>query len=153
PGGTYEWHIMGNAWGDGDGPNLIWDQIDIGRPETLFITATEESPFSIRIISLNASGQAGVIGGFVAGELYSAMIISSYSVEPADAFNTAKFSLDVSQFQTNLGTGPAAGSFSLTLDGSNLMLNFTAVPEPSTYALMLVGLGFVGWTVWRRRHY
>jgi hypothetical protein len=31
------------------------------------------------------------------------------------------------------------------------MLNFTPVPEPSTYALMALGLGLIGWVAWRRR--
>jgi hypothetical protein len=47
------------------------------------------------------------------------------------------------------------GSFSLTLDGENnaLFLNFTPVPEPSTYALLSLGLIGILLTAggWRRR--
>jgi hypothetical protein len=79
------------------------------------------------------------------------MILAAGSFDFEAGFDPAKFFLDVSLFQTNLGTGHDAGAFALSLSGNNLMVNFTAVPEPSTYALMALGLGIIGWTVWRRR--
>ena len=43
------------------------------------------------------------------------------------------------------------GTFSLSISGNNLDLSFTPVPEPSTYALLALGLGVIGLAV-RRRH-
>jgi len=31
------------------------------------------------------------------------------------------------------------------------MLGFTPVPEPSTYAMMALGIGVIGFMAWRRR--
>jgi hypothetical protein len=39
----------------------------------------------------------------------------------------------------------------LSTVGSDVLLNFTPVPEPSTWALLLAGLGLVGFRKLRRR--
>lgn len=57
------------------------------------------------------------------------------------------------------GTLLSAGSYTLTLNGSNSAsqgsyagnLAVTAVPEPQTYAMLLAGLGAVGFLARRRR--
>lgn len=144
PGGILEWHIQNPAGAPGDG----FDHIVVSTPSTLVINATEGDPFSIKVISLNTGGTGGLLGGLLPGQSFAWTLISSLSTT---GFNPAKFALDVSLFQTNLGNGLAAGDFSLALSGNNVVLNFTAVPEPSTYALMGLGLTFIGWTVWRRR--
>jgi T5SS/PEP-CTERM-associated repeat protein/autotransporter-associated beta strand protein len=43
------------------------------------------------------------------------------------------------------------GYFSLDQSGQDVTLRFTAVPEPSTYAMALAGLACGGWQMWRRR--
>lgn len=146
PGGILEWHIQNpNA-----GPGMGYDHIEIyGMAQTLVINATSEDPFSLKIISLNTGGSAGLLDGLTPGESYNWTIFTFDAI--SGGFDPTKFALDLSLFQTALGDGLAAGDFSLSLSGDNLMLNFTAVPEPSTYALMALGLAFVGWTVWRRR--
>jgi threonine dehydrogenase-like Zn-dependent dehydrogenase len=46
----------------------------------------------------------------------------------------------------------AGGSgFLVTQDATHLYLNFTAVPEPSTWALLVTGAGLIGLTALRRR--
>jgi len=47
-----------------------------------------------------------------------------------------------------VGNGQSIGTFSL---GSNGTLTFSAVPEPSTYGLLIGGLLTVGFMMWKRR--
>ena len=54
-------------------------------------------------------------------------------------FDPGAFTIDLSGFPNDLG----GGGFFLTQGGNDLALNFTPVPEPSTYALMALGLGVV----------
>jgi hypothetical protein len=52
------------------------------------------------------------------------------------------------------GVGGSQYSFSLYTNGSNqdyLVASVSPVPEPETYAMLLAGLGLMGFTVRRRR--
>lgn len=49
------------------------------------------------------------------------------------------------------GTRTLSGGFGLGFD--NFDARIAPVPEPETYAFMLVGLGLVGWAAWRRMHH
>lgn len=51
----------------------------------------------------------------------------------------------------SLGSIRPDASFALDQTGNNVVLTFTAVPEPSTYVLALFGLGIGGWAVRRRK--
>lgn len=64
------------------------------------------------------------------------------------ALNTDGGGLVTGLYSINLGTGAATrvGEFNGTLSG----LTISAVPEPGTYALMLAGLGLVGFSAKRR---
>lgn len=158
PGGIYDWHIRG-AGTDG-GRDLI--KVGYEEPaQTLVINATSASPadkFTLKIISLDlANVEGGQLSGIDPGHGLYVWTLFEYDLLDttlaSDAFDPNAFNLDVSQFTTANGTGIAAGSFSLTLDAENkrILLNFTPVPEPSTYALMALGLGLIGLTVWRKR--
>ena len=141
-GGIYEWDIGIANPSDPAGH----DKIVVSMPTTLTVDSTAGSPFVIRPVSLNSSGVNGILGGFEPG-VYSWVLMEYQSIAGADL---AKLSLDLSQFQTSL-----PGTFELqftNLAGSGeLRLNFTAVPEPSTYALIALGLGLCGIGTWRRR--
>lgn len=50
----------------------------------------------------------------------------------------------------NVPDGMLASDFTLSVSGTTLQL-YTAVPEPSTYALLALGLGILGLNVWRKR--
>ncbi len=51
----------------------------------------------------------------------------------------------------DFATTLAGATLALELDGTDITLRYTAVPEPSTYALIALGLGFVAYTLHRRR--
>ncbi len=143
-GGVYEWNLQNPNSTAGTG----WDLVTVNTPSTLTINATSGSPFNLKLISLNASGNVGAATGF-AMQSYSWKIFDA-SNSSIVGFATNAFTIDSSQFTTNLGSG---GTFTFTHDTANkaLLINFTPVPEPSTYLLMGSGLSLIAGAAWRRR--
>lgn len=137
-GGSYDFEVQ-NALG---GPGTGWDYVQVGG--TLTFTATPTLPFTLNLISLNNSGASGNTANFSGANAYSWTIASATSFV---GFNPAAFTIDTSAFTSSLN----GGLFSLSTSGGNLQLNFTPVPEPSTWVLLLAGLGIVGYRKFRRR--
>jgi autotransporter-associated beta strand protein len=70
-------------------------------------------------------------------------------------FTSSSFTINAMDWVDGSGqsfsTNRAAAFFSLNAEGSDIYLDYSAVPEPSTYALLiLAGVGLAG-HVWRRR--
>ncbi|MBI2512439.1 MAG: autotransporter-associated beta strand repeat-containing protein [Opitutae bacterium] len=129
-----------------------WDQIVVSSTGTFAITATVENPFSIRVNSWSATSDSlGALTTDFSTPISLAIVQTSAPITgligTGDA-GTSNLVLDPSSFTAYQG-----GSFTLSLsqDSTALMLNFTPVPEPSTYALFGLGLLAVAGTVWRRR--
>ncbi|HET7536225.1 MAG TPA: autotransporter-associated beta strand repeat-containing protein [Candidatus Didemnitutus sp.] len=114
----------------------------------LTITSTTASPFKISLTSLDLSGAPGNVSDFSSASSYAWVFASSPGIT---GFAANKFLIDSTGF-TNALNG---GVFTITQGTSGgvpaLFLNFTPVPEPSTYALLAVGLGSVLLPVLRRR--
>ena len=141
-GGVYEWQILD--------PNSTFghDEIDISTPTTLVVNATSADRFTLKVISLALDGTPGLLNGFDPSQPYSWTI---FGYDSLTGFDPTKFNVDASQFANSLAFDARGnGAFSLTNNGNQILLNFTPVPEPSTYALMALGLGFIGLTVWRK---
>jgi len=83
---------------------------------------------------VTSSGAPASAINFNSGSSYSWMFATSSTA--ITGFNAGAFNLVTSGFSNSTGSGV----FSFTEVGDNLYLNFTPVPEPSTWALMGTGL-------------
>ena len=122
------------------------DYSTVSATGPVVITATSGSPFALNLFSIDPSLLTAGLANFSATQSYSWTFLSGSSIS---GFNASDFTLSIAGFQ-NSTTG---GVFSITQSGNTLVLNFTPVPEPSTWALMGGGLTVVGFGLYRRsRH-
>jgi hypothetical protein len=149
-GGTYEWNI---AYAGGvNGPahdGIVWDQVNVVSGN-LNITATPGSPFNVKLATTDLSGTLTPLPAFDYNSVHSWTIATIAPVNSTGLFtnfNAADFTIDATNFKNSLG----AGTFFMSQSGNSLMLNFTPVPEPSTWALLLCGAGAVLLPALRRR--
>ncbi|MEO6001858.1 MAG: autotransporter-associated beta strand repeat-containing protein [Opitutus sp.] len=140
-GGTYNWKLM-------DAANLSGGSDTITVAGSVNIAATQVAPFNFRISSVGSDGNSGEAASFDVYSSYSWTLIAADSIV---GFNALSFTVDPSAFVNRTFDG----SFSVGLDGTgkNLMLNYTAaaIPEPSTWALMLTGAAALAVASRRRR--
>jgi autotransporter-associated beta strand protein len=131
-GGGYVWELN-NASSAGGAKGVTYDWLNISG--TLNVTATSGSKFTIYVTSLNAGNAAGATPGFVYGQSYQWILATASG--GITNFSADKFLVDTSAF---LNDPTNVGGFAIAQVGNNLVLNYTAVPEPSTYALGVVAL-------------
>lgn len=131
--GTYRWQLQSVSAGAGIG----WDLINVAGQLNVTATPGVASPFTIELYSLDANGAHGLVGDFNSNQSYTWMIASADG--GITNFDASDFTLDSTSSFLNY---PNGGTFSLSLggDSTELFLNFTPVPEPSTYALLSLGL-------------
>lgn len=141
PGGSLVFEVQTAGGSAGTGYDLLSIS---GAP--LNITATSGSPFVVRLTSLNGSGAAGLVADFSSSTNYSWIIATSSSGITGFAAN--KFTLDVTDFLN--ASGPY---FSFAQSGNNLLLNYTPVPEPSTWVLMVMGMTAFGLLLRKQRFF
>ncbi|OYV03736.1 MAG: hypothetical protein CFE26_20600, partial [Verrucomicrobiales bacterium VVV1] len=105
---------------------------------------TSGDPFTLALVSMSDSTNSGLLGSWNANAnaTWSGFVTTTGSIT---GFASDKFLVDTTNFQNTLN-----GSFSVVLNGSNLDLVYTAVPEPG--AALLGGLGLLMLLRRRRRH-
>jgi len=139
-GGAMQFSIM-DAGGT---PGTGYSAIDVAG--NLNITANSGNPFTIQLVGVDATGQViGTANTFNAGQTYSWTLLSAGSITN---FSSSAFSVDATSLFSNPTGG---GNFLVSQSGNDLTLNFTPVPEPSTWMLMVSGLFAAGAAVRRRR--
>jgi autotransporter-associated beta strand protein len=138
----------------GDGGFLMWSLQEASMSNgasqlyvqgALSLVATS-GLFTIELVSFNGDGdEAGEAMSFNSGVGYTWTLATAAG--GITGFDPGRFTLDTSDFANGL----AGGSFSVSQSGNDLLLHFTPVPEPSTYALLALGLGAVALAARRRR--
>ncbi len=112
---------------------------------TLDITAgpSDNSRFSLSVVTLGAAGQSAPLAGFDPQRSWRWRIADAR--DGIRGFDLSVLTLDVSGFAGDT----AGGSFSLAMAGDGLDLVFAPVPEPGSAALLLAGVA--GLLAWRSR--
>lgn len=136
--GTYDWVLQDATVADGYSHLQITGNLDLTSISTGFILKLE----TVDILGANGTPN------WALAQAYSLPILQTTGT--ITGFSAGKFTIDPSAFA---GGALLASDFTVSIDGTNkiLYLNFTSVPEPSTYALMGLGLSVLVLPILRRR--
>lgn len=134
---SYDWEISDFT---GGAAGSDFDQIAIEGALAL----SGAGSYQLNLISLTGAGEPGLLGNFSETDRQWTIIATSGGVF---GFDADLWTLSTTGLQTD---PEIAGAFSLGVVGNDLVLSFTAIPEPSVYALAL-GLLAGAMAVSRRR--
>ncbi|HZZ20973.1 MAG TPA: autotransporter-associated beta strand repeat-containing protein [Opitutaceae bacterium] len=111
---------------------------------------TSATPFVIQLVGVDGTGpydQSATSASFNFSTAHSWTLLSAgLIVNPGGIFDASDFMIDSSMYFD----GPGTGTWFVSESGNNLQLNFSPVPEPSTWALIAAGTLLVGFLTVRK---
>jgi autotransporter-associated beta strand protein len=134
-GGTYVWELKDANGAAGVG----YDQLQLSG--ALSVTASSGTKFNIDITSLTAANANGNAANFVKTENYDWVIATTsgpVSIDP----NAFGFVDHFTNDTTSTGVaGAVDGAFSISGSGNDVVLHYSAAPEPGAITLLAIGIG------------
>lgn len=123
-GSVLEWNV-GSALGNGSSlPGETWDHLNIAGDLNIGST----SMFTINI--------DGNVTGYASGTPVSYTIATFTGSQTGVPFDAGAFTLNTDNFTPDAGF--AANNWSIGLDGSNVVLTYTPVPEPGAAGMLVL---------------
>ncbi|MEI6492586.1 MAG: autotransporter-associated beta strand repeat-containing protein, partial [Verrucomicrobiota bacterium] len=144
-GGAFNWQLY-NATGTA---GVAYDTISITGG--LDLTSLTSGSFAINLWTLSAVGpdsNGNAINFFNTGNYTWTLVSTTTGITGFSAGNFA-INIGANNGTTGFSNPFAGGAFSVSVSGNDLQLNYTAVPEPSTWALLLGS--FIALSLLRRR--
>ena len=128
-----------------------WNQASFAG--ALSLTATPSAPLYVSISSLNGSFLAGQALNFDPTKSYSWQFISAAGgITGFDSSSISVTTAAITNGPPGFANSLGIGSFFVSESGNDLFVNFTPIPEPSTWVLMATaGGGVAGMALLRRR--
>ena len=140
-GGNYNWQVLNAAGVAGTG----YDTINLTAGAVLTLANTVDNKFNINLWSLSSTTTNGDATGFDNSVNQSWTLIATD--QAISNFSAANFLVNVSAANGTGGLTNALGTgvftVGLSADSTDLVLNYAAVPEPSTWAMLVGGVGML----------
>lgn len=144
------WNLGGQGASAVGSVILSWDRNDYGLSTNGVVQGLKDAPFSLGA-SNNVTGSQTVSYNAATHELTMTGTFLDLSTNTSYAVSDTKTVNLSDKFGSTMYVGFTGGTGGTDADQRITSFSVSAVPEPETYAMMLAGLGLVGFAARRRK--